>query len=141
VAEGRFRQDLYYRLNVIRVELPPLRERRDDVPVLAERFVQRFSGEMGKAIAGFTADALRALTDYDFPGNVRELENVIERAVALAGSSRIGRFLEACSRAQRGPNAPRLLAFPPRFPGLSSLGAVPSGGCGRTSGGARGVER
>jgi two-component system response regulator PilR (NtrC family) len=84
VRAGSFRQDLYYRLNVIRLELPPLRDRRDDVPKMAERFVRRFSDEAGKEIRGLTADALRALDGYDFPGNVRELENMMERAVALA---------------------------------------------------------
>jgi two-component system response regulator PilR (NtrC family) len=90
VAEGRFRQDLYYRLNVIRIELPPLRERAEDIAALTERFVQRFAREMGKDVRGLTPDALRALERYQFPGNVRELENVIERAVALAGSRAIG---------------------------------------------------
>ncbi|HEV8550348.1 MAG TPA: sigma-54 dependent transcriptional regulator, partial [Polyangiaceae bacterium] len=90
VAAGRFRQDLYYRLNVIRLSLPPLRERREDVPVLAERFLSRFAQEMGKEVAGFTPDALRAIERYSYPGNVRELENVIERAVALAGTRVIG---------------------------------------------------
>jgi two-component system response regulator PilR (NtrC family) len=90
VAEGRFRQDLYYRLNVIRIELPPLRARAQDIPALTERFVQRFAREMSKDVRGLTPDALRALERYAFPGNVRELENVIERAVALAGSRAIG---------------------------------------------------
>jgi len=90
VAEGRFRQDLYYRLNVIRIELPPLRQRAQDISALTERFVQRFAREMSKDVRGLTADALRALERYAFPGNVRELENVIERAVALAGSRAIG---------------------------------------------------
>jgi two-component system response regulator PilR (NtrC family) len=90
VASGRFRQDLYYRLNVIRIELPPLRERKDDIPLLTERFVRRFAKEMGKDVAGLTPDAMKAMQVYGFPGNVRELENVIERAVALAGSRAIG---------------------------------------------------
>ncbi|HVR18066.1 MAG TPA: sigma-54 dependent transcriptional regulator [Polyangiaceae bacterium] len=90
VEAGRFRQDLYYRLNVIRLALPPLRDRLEDVPLLADRFRQRFAHEMGKEILGFTPDALRAIERYDYPGNVRELENVIERAVALAGSRVIG---------------------------------------------------
>jgi two-component system response regulator PilR (NtrC family) len=90
VAIGKFRSDLYYRLNVIRMILPPLRERREDVPVLAERFMRRFAQEMGKDILGFTPDAVRALQAYPFPGNVRELENVVERAVALAGARVIG---------------------------------------------------
>jgi two-component system response regulator PilR (NtrC family) len=90
VASGKFRQDLYYRLNVIRLTLPPLRERLEDIPLLAERFIQRFAAEMGKDVVGFTPDGLRSLTAYRFPGNVRELENVIERAVALSGSRVIG---------------------------------------------------
>jgi len=90
VAQGRFRQDLYYRLNVIRLTLPPLRDRREDIPVLADRFLTRFAGEMGKDVAGFTPDALHALERYAYPGNVRELENLIERAVALAGTRVLG---------------------------------------------------
>ncbi len=90
VAEGRFRQDLYYRLNVIRVLIPRLRDRIEDLPWLAEQFITRFSAEMGKEVAGITPDALRALERYPFPGNVRELENIIERAVALAGGRTIG---------------------------------------------------
>jgi two-component system response regulator PilR (NtrC family) len=90
VANGKFRQDLYYRLNVIRLTLPPLRDRPEDVPLLAERFIQRCAAEMGKDVVGFTPDGLRALTAYRFPGNVRELENVIERAVALSASRVIG---------------------------------------------------
>jgi two-component system response regulator PilR (NtrC family) len=90
VRAGRFRQDLYYRLNVIRIELPPLKDRVGDVPRLAERFVKRFAKELGKDVRGLTADSLRALDNYSFPGNVRELENMMERAVALAGSPAIG---------------------------------------------------
>jgi two-component system response regulator PilR (NtrC family) len=90
VKSGKFRQDLYYRLNVIRIEVPPLRDRRLDIPELAEHFLRRASIEHGKEIAQLSADALRALDAYPFPGNVRELENVIERAVALATSSIIG---------------------------------------------------
>lgn len=90
VKAGRFRQDVYYRLNVIRLELPPLRDRREDIPLLVERFVQRFAQEMGKDVTGLTPDAVRALERYAFPGNVRELENMMERAVALAGARSIG---------------------------------------------------
>jgi DNA-binding NtrC family response regulator len=81
VQQGRFREDLYYRLNVIEIKLPPLRERREDIPLLAEHFVQRISSELGREISGITAAALKLLIAYDWPGNVRELKNVIERAI------------------------------------------------------------
>jgi two-component system response regulator PilR (NtrC family) len=83
VAEGGFREDLYYRINVIPVRLPPLRERADDIPLLAEHFVAKFAAQMKKEITGISAGALAALQDHHWPGNVRELENAIERAVAL----------------------------------------------------------
>ena len=81
VQQGRFREDLYYRLNVIEIRLPALRERREDIPLLAEHFVHRISTELGKDISGISAGALKLLIAYDWPGNVRELENVIERAI------------------------------------------------------------
>ena len=81
VQQDRFREDLYYRLNVIEIRLPPLRERREDVPLLAEHFVQHISSALGKDVSSITAAALKLLIAYDWPGNVRELENVIERAI------------------------------------------------------------
>jgi DNA-binding NtrC family response regulator len=84
VREGRFREDLFHRLNVIAVPLPPLRERKLDVPLLLEHFLAIFCKENGRAMARFTPAALRLLVDYDWPGNVRELENVVERAVVLS---------------------------------------------------------
>ena len=90
VKAGTFRQDLYYRLNVIRIEVPPLRDRRGDIGELAAFFLARCAAEHKKEIRGFTSDALRSLDAYAFPGNVRELENVVERAVALASSQSIG---------------------------------------------------
>src|SRR5262249_39251399 len=84
VDEGAFREDLYYRLNVIPIALPPLRERLDDVPVLAEHFLRKFAEQNARRIKGFTQAALARLTAYSWPGNVRELENCIERAVVLA---------------------------------------------------------
>jgi len=83
VAEGRFRQDLYYRINVINLELPPLRERTSDVPLLAERFLQEIREDVGREVQGFSDDALACLQRYSWPGNVRELQNVVDRAVLL----------------------------------------------------------
>lgn len=86
VQQGRFRDDLYYRLNVIEIHLPALRERREDIPLLAEHFVEKIASELGKDISGISADALKVLIGYDWPGNVRELENVIERAMVTSHS-------------------------------------------------------
>jgi two-component system response regulator PilR (NtrC family) len=83
VAEGRFRDDLYYRLCVITISIPPLRERREDIPLLAEHFMRLYASENEKPIAGIDPEAYRALLDHDWPGNVRELENALERAVVL----------------------------------------------------------
>jgi DNA-binding NtrC family response regulator len=90
VADGRFREDLYYRLNVVAVEIPPLRERSGDVPLLAATFLERFRGEHGRDVNDFSRSALERLLSHDWPGNVRELENRIERAVLLAGGREIG---------------------------------------------------
>jgi DNA-binding NtrC family response regulator len=90
VASGRFRQDLYYRLNVMGLRLPPLAERRSDVPLLAHYFLKKSAAAMGKPVVEITPEAMALLTAYDFPGNVRELANLIERGVALATGSRLG---------------------------------------------------
>lgn len=89
MAQGTFRQDLYYRLNVVRVHLPPLRERREDIPAIVHHFVRRFNTRLRRDIRGIAPDALSALTAYDFPGNVRELENLIERAFAMGAREQI----------------------------------------------------
>src|SRR5688572_18433780 len=89
VADGRFREDLYYRLHVISVQLPPLRDRRDDVPLLVQHFLEKYGVENNKPSLEITPDALDLLLDYEWPGNVRELENVIERAVVLSNGPRI----------------------------------------------------
>ncbi len=83
VAEGGFRRDLYYRINVVRLELPPLRERKEDIPLLVDHFIAHFNGLQGKAIGGVSDETLARLMAHDFPGNVRELENVIEHAFVL----------------------------------------------------------
>ncbi|HUT37346.1 MAG TPA: sigma-54 dependent transcriptional regulator [Planctomycetota bacterium] len=90
LATGRFREDLYYRLNVVRIHLPPLRERREDIPLLAEHFVALYRRRNGKAIEGISGAALDAMRDYAWPGNVRELEHAIERAVVLAEGPVVG---------------------------------------------------
>jgi DNA-binding NtrC family response regulator len=87
VQEGKFREDLYYRLNVISIQLPPLRDRREDVPLIADYFVKKYCEENNKPLYRPSPEALRLLIDYQWPGNVRELENVIERAVVLAQSN------------------------------------------------------
>ena len=90
VREGKFREDLFYRLNVITVDLPPLRSRREDIPLLVNHFLEFYANENGLSPRRLSADALRALIDYDWPGNVRELENSIERGVVLSSSPMIG---------------------------------------------------
>jgi len=89
VRAGRFREDLYYRLNVVQVRVPPLRERREDVLPLADHFLRRFAAEHGRPLPHLSADAKRRLSEYWFPGNVRELENLIERAVALSNGDEV----------------------------------------------------
>jgi transcriptional regulator with PAS, ATPase and Fis domain len=81
VADGKFRDDLYYRLNVIEIRIPPLRERREDIPLLARHFLERLAHELGKDIRDISEGALKLLMDYNWPGNVRELENTVERAM------------------------------------------------------------
>src|SRR5579863_5916083 len=107
IAEGRFREDLYYRLSVIPLELPALRERREDIPLLARHFLERFRKLMEKPIEGISPEAMRQIESYDCPGNVRELENTMERAVALESSPEIS-----------------LPVLPDRIAGYSGLGAA-----------------
>src|SRR5687768_11597349 len=90
MEEGRFREDLFYRLHVISIHLPPLRDRKDDIPLLSHHFLAKYGDENAKAGLELAPDVLDLLTDYDWPGNVRELENVIERAVVLTSGSKIG---------------------------------------------------
>ncbi|MFC3551574.1 sigma-54-dependent transcriptional regulator [Lysobacter cavernae] len=89
VAEGRFRQDLYYRINVIELRVPPLRERLDDLPGLSAKILERLAGHQGRAVPRLGEDAVEALRGYAFPGNVRELENILERALAMAEDDRL----------------------------------------------------
>jgi two-component system response regulator AtoC len=111
VKRGDFREDLYYRLNVINIAIPPLRERREDIPELAAYFLGKYSKKIGKEINGFTPEAMEMLYGYPWPGNARELENVIERGVILCDNSKIG---------------PEDLAIPAAGPPSAGVSANPS---------------
>ena len=90
MAAGEFREDLYYRLNVVPVLLPPLRERKEDIPLLAEHFLEKVSQREGYSCQGFQREAIKAFQEYNWPGNVRELENVVERMVTLTEGVQLG---------------------------------------------------
>ena len=123
VAEGTFREDLFYRINVIPIRLPALRERAEDVPLLAEHFTARFAEQMGKPITGISGAAITALKAYPWPGNIRELENAIERAVALERTPAIlAESLPEAVREQQGSGG---LISPAALP---DEGAFPEGG-------------
>ena len=89
MRDGRFREDLYYRVGVITIPLPPLRERADDIPLLAHHFLSKYAARSGREVTRFSAEALRELATHAWPGNVRELENAVERAVVMAGGSTV----------------------------------------------------
>ena len=108
VRDGKFREDLFYRLNVITVDLPPLRQRKEDIPLLVEFFLHRYSDENERQLRRITPEALRPLLTYSWPGNVRELENVIERAVVLSSGTEIGPELLPDHIAGRGTTLPML---------------------------------
>jgi DNA-binding NtrC family response regulator len=108
VREGKFREDLFYRLNVITIELPPLRQRKQDVPLLVDFFLHRYSQENERPLRRITPEALRPLLTYSWPGNVRELENVMERAVVLSSGTEIGPDLLPDQIAGRGTAFPML---------------------------------
>lgn len=109
-----FREDLYYRLDVVRIDLPPLRARPSDIPMLAQHFLEKYARENGREIVGFTDEAIRALLSYSWPGNVRELENAIERAVVLSNEERLG--VEGFERTNSLAHAGDLSAL---IPGIS----------------------
>ncbi len=106
IRKGVFREDLFYRLNVVKVELPPLRKRKEDIPLLVEHFVARFNLRQGKAVAGVAPDVMALLMAHDYPGNVRELENVIERAFVLCGAGNIERIHLPSELAGQLPTTP-----------------------------------
>src|SRR5215475_8374081 len=112
VDEGRFREDLFYRLNVINIQVPPLRERKEDIPLLVEFFTKKYCEENGKPPYRFSSEALKVLMDYHWPGNVRELENVVERAVVLSQDEIIGRDLLPDSITSPSTRFATLSSFP-----------------------------
>jgi Transcriptional regulator containing PAS, AAA-type ATPase, and DNA-binding domains len=125
VAEGQFREDLFYRINVIPVRLPSLRERVDDIPLLAEHFVAKFAEQMKKPITGISGAAMACLQAHTWPGNVRELENAMERAVALERTPSI--LPESLPDAPRGAEAPVRAMIPPEG-GAPASNALPEKG-------------
>jgi two-component system response regulator PilR (NtrC family) len=118
VAEGRFREDLFYRINVIPIALPPLRERREDIPLLAEHFLGKYAEQMDKPISGVSREAMDLLSGHDWPGNIRELENALERAVALEPTPTI--LPDSLPALVRGETA--------RTPAPAAAGALPESG-------------
>jgi two-component system response regulator AtoC len=113
VSEGRFREDLFYRLNVIHLEVPPLRERPEDIPLITARLIARINARLGRAVRSVEPEAMRRLQSYGFPGNVRELENLIERAIIFAEGEALRAFDLQLEHAVEGP--------PPRPASLRSL--------------------
>ena len=122
IAEGGFREDLYYRLNVVHVHLPPLRARPSDIPLLIDHFVQKFNGKLDRSVSGFEREALDELLRYAWPGNIRELENVVERCMIFAEDGEVGaQHLPAEIRESDGDATPRLIAGIEAMPGETGL--------------------
>ena len=124
VAEGRFRQDLYYRIHVIHIELPSLRERRDDIPLLSQHFLQTACKEFGRAVDGFTDDAMKVMVDHRWPGNIRELENAIQRAVLLTKSKSIDVASLPFGLTKHASSQPQNLAATPGCPSVAGYPSV-----------------
>ena len=123
VAEGKFREDLFYRLNVVQVTMPPLRERKEDIPLLANAFLKQFAKENGKAFREFTTDAIDAILAFDWPGNVRELRTAVEHGVVMSTGAKIGLRDLPSSLRLRATGQPGLQGMIPPMPG----NAVPTG--------------
>ena len=125
VKEGRFREDLYYRLNVFPIEAPPLRERKSDIPALVDAFVRRFNVEEGKSVMGAAPETLACLTAFDWPGNVRQLENAVYRAIVLADSPYLQPFDFPSISGVAAPPPEAVQAYaPPPAPAFSELAAA-----------------
>jgi two-component system, NtrC family, response regulator AtoC len=123
IGEGRFREDLYYRLAVVPIALPPLRERREDIPLLVRHFIQKYDERLGKRVEGMEEEALQLLMSYSWPGNIRELENLMERSVLFADGPLIQANALPDSLREKGPQPPVPIAA------MGPLGAIaaPSG--------------
>ena len=122
IAEGNFREDLYYRLNVVHVHLPPLRERPSDIPLLIDHFVQEFNRKLDRSVTGFDDDALKRLLRYGWPGNIRELQNVVERCMIFADDGEVGaQYLTPEVREADDDTAPPLVAGLDATPGETGL--------------------
>lgn len=124
VNEGRFREDLFYRLNVITIHMPPLRQRKEDIKFLAEHFLEKYKKELGKDIKGISREAIDCLEVYSYPGNIRELENIIERAVALENTSII--LPESLPECVRGESESQRVRESKREPATSERGLTTS---------------
>jgi two-component system response regulator HydG len=122
IKDGSLRQDLFYRLNVVRLHVPPLRERKPDIPALVTAFIRQFNQRFSREIKGIAPDAMAALVAYEFPGNVRELENLIERAYALGARDQI-RLVDLPALGGAPPSAPAPDAVAPT---VATSGAVPT---------------
>jgi DNA-binding NtrC family response regulator len=122
IADGGFREDLYYRLNVVHVHLPPLRDRPSDIPLLLEHFVQKFNAKLHRSTTGFEDAAMKQLFRYGWPGNIRELENVVERCMIFAEDGEVGvQHLPAEVRNSEGDLGPGLVAGIGTTPGETGL--------------------
>ena len=125
MSTGRFREDLYYRINVIEIPLPPLRERSEDIPLLVTHFIEKYARELDRPVEGISEAAMNLLLEYFFPGNVRELENLVERAVALSRGPTIE--VEALPPALLNPATPsKSTRIPPEGIDLEEDGVSPN---------------
>lgn len=122
IEDGEFREDLYYRLNVFPIQLPPLRERPEDLPVLANHFAVKFARQMGVSPAGVSADAIATLRAYNWPGNVRELENIVERGMILARGAALGTAHLDFGRRAPAPSQAGMTSTPVEVPAVPALG-------------------
>jgi DNA-binding NtrC family response regulator len=127
VREGKFREDLFYRLSVIPIQIPPLRERKEDIPLLVEHFVQRYNTQFRKKVEQVSQDGMKLMMSYSWPGNIRELKNAIERAMILADKDRIDvphlpiRIADPCTASMPRASGTALVRLPSEGAGLEDI--------------------